>query len=231
MKLKLIRLFILGIFGLISFQLLAQDEYKAEIGIEGGESYYLGEANSQPFSNMRTAYGGFFRYRLAQRLALRAELTSATVAGQGIKDNLVYAGDICGEFNFFDLEKNQYKQFSKTFSPYIFAGVGMMTDVYKGQSLPEMSLPFGIGLKVKLGDRWNLNVQWSNRLLLADNLEGTTKPLIPDPFNNSNSLNGSNILNNDLLSTFTVGISFDIWKKHCDCENSSVLKDRHKYKH
>ncbi|MDP4240474.1 MAG: DUF6089 family protein [Bacteroidota bacterium] len=225
---KLIRLFIFGIFGLISFQLSAQDEYKAEIGIEGGGSYYLGEANSHPFSNMRMAYGGFFRYRFDQRLAARVELVSATVAGQGINDNSVYAGDLCGEFNFFDLEKNQYKQFSKTFSPYIFAGIGMMTGVYDGQTSPEFSLTFGVGLKVKLVDRWNLNIQWSNRVLLADNLEGTG---IHSTYNNSNSLNGSNILNNDLLSTFTVGLSFDIWKKHCDCENSSVIKDRHKYKH
>ena len=79
-------------------------------------------------------------------------------------------------------------------------------------------------MKVKLGQRCNLNVQWTTRLLLADNLEGVKT------LNNPGGLNGSNPFNNDLLSTLTVGISFDIWKKLCDCENSTVMKDKHKYK-
>jgi hypothetical protein len=128
------------------------------------------------------------------------------------------------------LEKDEYKQFSKIFSPYIFAGIGMMNYSYKkdttgsASSKLSPSIPFGIGIKVKLGSRWNLNAQWTNRLLLADNLEGVPK------LNNQNKLNGTNAFNNDLLSTFTIGISYDIWKKNCNCENSTVTKDRHKYK-
>ena len=36
--------------------------------------------------------------------------------------------------------------------------------------------------------------------------------------NDLNKLNGTNIFNNDLLSTLTVGISFDFWMKQCDCK-------------
>ncbi len=229
MKLKRIRLLIFSVFCLISFQSFAQEDYKAEIGVSAGGSYYIGDVNSLPFSNMNPAFSGYLRYNFDPRLAARAELTLATISKTGSFNNRILAGDICGEFNFFELEKNENKQFSKTYSPYIFAGMGMMTEVYKGQKLPEFSIPFGVGFKVKLGNRWNLDLKWSNRLLLADNLEGTTKPSIPDPLNNSNRLNGSNFLNNDLLSTFTIGLSFDIWKKHCDCENSTVLKDSHNY--
>ena len=50
---KLIRFFILGVFTLVSVQLAAQDEYHAEIGVNGGGSYYLGDANSQLFNNMQ----------------------------------------------------------------------------------------------------------------------------------------------------------------------------------
>jgi len=226
---KLIRLFIFSVFSLIAVQLSAQDFYRAEIGVNGGGSYYLGEANRTLFTNIQPAFSGFLRYRFDPRFAARIELTSATAAGTGFT-NQVFATDLCGEFNFFDFEKNQYKRFSKTFTPYIFAGMGMMSAVYNGQTLPELSLPFGIGMKVKISDRLNFNVQWSNRLMFADNLEGTTAPEKPDAFNNPNSLNGTSILNNDLLSTFTVGISFDFWKKECDCQNSAVRKDRHKFK-
>lgn len=248
MKLKLIGLFILGGLSLNLFQLQAQDvkleknEYKAEIGVSGGGSYYLGDANSQLFNNMQLTYGGFFRYILNQRIAFRAELNSADISGV-YKDqgnvltfkNTLYSADICGEFNFFDLEKNPYKQFSKPFSPYIFTGFGAMTNMYLGQQIPEISWVFGLGMKVKLAKRLNLNVQWSNKLLLpiiitagskdngvaiyhADAMENI------QVLNNSGGLNGTNLFNNDLLSTLTIGISLDIWKKPCDCLNSNYSK-------
>ena len=214
---KLIRFFILGVFALLSVHLAAQDEYHAEIGVNGGGSYYLGDANSQLFNNMQFAYSGFFRYCLNPRLAAKIEIANTVVSETGFK-NQARATDVCGEFNFFDLEKNEYKQFSKTFSPYIFGGFG---GVVYSQSF-TMSIPFGIGMKVKLGNRLNFNAQWTTRLLLADNLEGLPA------FNNSHGLNGTNLFNNDILSTFTIGLSVDIWKKLCDCENSSVIKDSNK---
>ena len=216
---KLIRFLILGVFTLVSVQLAAQDEYHAEIGVNGGGSYYLGDANSQLFNNMQFAYSGFFRYCFNPRLAAKIEITNTVVSGTGFK-NQALATDVCGEFNFFDLEKNEFKQFSKTFSPYIFGGFG---GVAYSRSF-NMSIPFGIGMKIKLGNRLNFNAQWTTRLLLADNLEG-----LPE-FNNSHGLNGTNLFNNDILSTFTIGLSVDIWKKLCDCENSSVLKDNHKFR-
>lgn len=241
MKKKLIRLFILSVFSLISnhlsAQILVQDEYRAEIGVAGGGSYYLGDANNLSFKNMQIDYGAFFRYRFNPRMALKVEFSSTKIGGdfnylnnQTITiNNAVNAFDLTGEFNFFDLEKNEYKRFSKIFSPYIFAGVGMMNYSYAdstgGKSNSTgISIPFGIGMKVMLGKRWNLNVQWTNRLLFADNLEGLPK------LNNPNGFNGNNPFNNDLLSTVTVGISFDIWKKQCDCENATVKKDKHNFK-
>jgi hypothetical protein len=236
MKMKLIRLFVLFGFGLISNQLsaqiLVQDEYKAEIGVTGGSSYYLGDANNLLFNNTQVAYGAFFRYRFNPRISLKAEIDGTKVGGifnyltnQSILlNNPVYAFDLTGEFNFFDLEKNAYKRFSKIFSPYIFAGVGIMnySDTISSTKYTP-SIPFGVGMKVLLGKRWNLNVQWTTRLLLADNLEG--KPEL----NNPGTLNGNNPFSNDMLSTFTVGISFDIWKKQCDCEDTAVKKDNHNY--
>lgn len=229
MKFKLIRLLILGVLVPITNHLSAQalepDEYRAEIGVSGGGSYYTGDANSLLFKNMQIAYGAFFRYRFNPRMAAKAEFNRTTIGGEFnylntpiTINNAVNAFDFTGEFNFFDLEKNQYKRFSKIFSPYIFAGLGMM--IYDST---RVSIPFGVGVKVMLGKRWNLNVQWANRILLADNLEGLPA------LNNPNGLNGTNLFNNDLLSTITVGISFDIWKKPCDCENSVVKKDKHKY--
>lgn len=73
------------------------------------------------------------------------------------------------------------------------------------------SYPVGLGYKFMLGERLNLNLSWSNRLLLTDKMEGKSA------LNNANGLNGSNIFNNDLLSTFSVGLTYNIWKKSCNC--------------
>jgi len=222
MKLKVIRIFILCLICLISVNLSAQDEYRAEIGINGGGSYYLGDANSQLFKNMQLAYGGFFRFTYNPRIAVKAELTSTDVQGTGF-NNHVLAIDMTGEFNFFDLEKKENALNSKIFSPYIFAGAGMMNYKYQDGNSKKLllnpSIPFGLGMKLKLGIRWNLNVQWTTRLLLADNIEGTSV------LNNPNGLNGSNPLNNDILSSLTIGISYNIWKKICDCKNTSINKE------
>jgi hypothetical protein len=223
MKFKLIRSVILVVFAFIGMQIWAQppvlDEYKAEVGLNGGSSYYLGEDNDVLFNHMSPSLSGFVRYRFNTRLALKAEFSSTNVVGNTLMNRLLYFGDVCGEFNFFDLEQNPYKRFSKPFSPYIFLGAGMITDIYTGQNAPEFYIPFGLGMKLKLAKRWNLNVQWCNRLLLADNLEGDTSPSISSKYNNPNNLNGTNILNNDVLSTFTIGISYDFWKKECSCLN------------
>jgi hypothetical protein len=225
MKLKLIRfLFLIGAT-FATFLVRAQEDkpdlrvYKAEIGLSGGGSYYLGDANSQLFSNMQLAYGGFFRYILNPRIAFRAEFNNTDIVGNSVVfRNTINSTDFCAEFNFFDLEKNTYKQFSKTFSPYIFAGIGGISGKYTdgknntSDSL-KISIPFGVGMKVKLGNRWNLNVQWSSKLMLSDTMEGV------EALNNPNKLNGTNIFNNDLISTVTVGISFDIFEKTYNSEN------------
>jgi len=223
MKIKLIRSVILVIFAFSVMQIWAQppvlDEYRAEIGLNAGGSYYLGEDNGQLFNHTSPCLSTFVRYRFNTRLALKAELLATNVVGNKVNNRLIYFGDLCGEFNFFDLEQNPYKRFSKPFSPYIFLGAGLVTDIFTGQKIPEFSIPFGIGMKVKLATRLNLNIQWCNRLILADNLEGDTSPQISTKYNNPNNLNGTNILNNDVSSTFTIGISYDFWKKECSCLN------------
>lgn len=220
MNFKLIRYAITGFLllgaGLMNAQ---EDTYFAEIGVHGGSSYYLGDANNVLFKNAQLSYGLIYRQKFNPRLAAHLSWNSATVAGKGSIDNVnnisfnnrVNAFDLAGEFNFFSYERKEYLPFSKTFTPFIFAGVGGAL----GNSVATMSLPFGVGFKAMLGDRLNLNIMWSNRLMFNDNLEGKAD------FNDHAELNGTNIFNNDMLSTLSVGITLNIWKKKCDCSSES----------
>jgi hypothetical protein len=220
MNFKLIRYAITGFLLLLAGLVNAQeDTYFAEIGVHGGSSYYLGDANNVLFKNAQLSYGLIYRQKFNPRLAAHLSWNSATVAGKGSIDNVnnisfnnrVNAFDLAGEFNFFSYERKEYLPFSKTFTPFIFAGVGGAL----GNSVATMSLPFGVGFKAMLGDRLNLNIMWSNRLMFNDNLEGKAD------FNDHAELNGTNIFNNDMLSTLTVGITLNIWKKKCDCSSES----------
>ena len=220
MNFKLIRYAITGFLLLLAGLVNAQeDTYFAEIGVHGGSSYYLGDANNVLFKNAQLSYGLIYRQKFNPRLAAHLSWNSATVAGKGSIDNVnnisfnnrVNAFDLAGEFNFFSYERKEYLPFSKTFTPFIFAGVGGAL----GDSVATMSLPFGVGFKMMLGDRLNLNIMWSNRLMFNDNLEGKAD------FNDHAGLNGTNIFNNDMLSTLSVGITLNIWKKKCDCSSES----------
>ena len=219
MNFKLIRYAITGFLLLLAGLVNAQeDTYFAEIGVHGGSSYYLGDANNVLFKNAQLSYGLIYRQKFNPRLAAHLSWNSTTVAGKGIAHNVdtlfnnrVNAFDLAGEFNFFSYERKEYLPFSKTFTPFIFAGVGGAL----GNSVATMSLPFGVGFKAMLGDRLNLNIMWSNRLMFNDNLEGEAD------FNDHAELNGTNIFNNDMLSTLTVGITLNIWKKKCDCSSES----------
>lgn len=228
MNFKIIRYLQIGIFLVLLNALKAQNKeqiYFSEIGVNGGTSFYIGDANSTLFKNPQLSAGLIYRQKINSRLAAHFEWNYTTVKGSGtITDgsivpfnNSLNVLDICGEFNFFSYERKPYLPFSQIFSPFIFAGIGGMLYKYDNAylSFPKFSIPFGVGFKLMLGNRFNLNLMWSQRLLLADEMEGISD------FNNHNglSLNGTNVLNNDLLSTFSVGITYNFWKKKCNCSN------------
>ena len=219
---KILIVFVLGIF---SLQMYAQQrEYRSEIGILGGGAYYLGDANKIPFKNMTADYGLLYRYLFDTRLSIKAEFARTSLAGEKelvTFDSSIYLLDVCGEFNFFELTKSSSKRFSKIFSPYIFLGLGALNYSYEDKNTFGMTIPFGVGFKVKLGGRWNINIMHTTRLLLKDDLEGIAK------YNNPYRLNGGNFMNNDLLSTMTVGVTFDFWERKCDCRNVRPARNRY----
>lgn len=225
MKFRLIGLLVLCCIIFNNSNINSQENYRAEIGVNGGGSFYLGDANNALFKNMEPTFGLIYRHKLNPRIAGHISWNKTSVAVDttsvngisGKFKNPVNAIDFCGEFNFFDLEKKEYKPFSKTFSPFIFAGIGgMLYSSETTQTFKErISIPFGVGFKMMLGERFNLNLMWSNRLSLSDKLEGK------DSLNDPAKLNGTNIFNNDLLSTISVGLTFNIFKEKCDCSDET----------
>ena len=198
-------IFISGCLFLLVSTVRSQSEYLAELGVNGGISYLLDDKNSVPFNNTFLELGLIYRHNFNERLSAHlAWNNTRNIYFNPLDTIMLNIIDLCGEFNFFDLIKRQYKPRSTNFSPYIFAGAGFAFN----QQTSGVNIPFGVGIKYKLGSRFNLNAQWAHRLMLnTDKLEGI-----------ESALNGSNFMNKDLISTFTIGLSYDFWKRPCDCK-------------
>ena len=141
--------------------------------------------------------------------------------------------DLTGEYNFFHFGLDEHDVRMHPVTPFIFLGVGMTAHnvlasnkrdyplvgwktaadgTYKyHEPAFAMYIPVGVGLKWKFAPRWQLQLAWQHQIyvLNGDGLEGVIAQNAPDKFNDSYQMNGSNILNNDIVSTLTVGLVFE----------------------
>ena len=188
--------------------------YRCEYGLQGGIGYYVGELSPHIFMRPREVAGMQFRYKFTPRWALQAKAQYQRLsfrppqAAQDYSNRLVNI-DVTGEFNFFRFGIRQYDKRVKPLTPYIFLGIG--AGVYNDVSRVGVYLPFGFGLKWKFAPRWGLNLAWQQQLYFTDGLEGR------DEYGNTWNLNGSDFLNNDLVSTLTLGIVFEFVRQRSAC--------------
>jgi hypothetical protein len=91
-----------------------------------------------------------------------------------------------------------------------------------------MYIPIGVGVKWKFAPRWQLQLAWQHQIYMSngDGLEGVITQDNPSKFNDSYQMNGSNILNNDITSTLTLGVVFEFAreKKVCvECQDDDYF--------
>lgn len=220
MSLRGNRFFVFIAFMFLSFITVTaqkQDDFKMEFGFHLGGS---GRTSAQLLNRIQLEGGLNLRYKFDDRLALRAELIQAGVYST-YRDaetmelmkltNPVLGFDICGEFNFFEFDTDPYKLNARRITPYIFAGIGILSYPYDGSYTVQPAIPLGVGFKIKLAPRLNMNIQYVHRLTFVDNMEG-----VPE-LNDTYKVKGSNFLNKDMLSVFSVGLTFDFWKRKGTC--------------
>lgn len=197
--------------------------YLCEIGVQGGMSYYVGDATQHIFMNPQYAAGAQFRYKFTPRWALQVkgqyqQIKFPKPDEQAIPQkgdyiyNQIVSIDGVAEFNFFRFGEWQYDTRIKPITPYIFLGIGV--GIYSDFGDVAAYLPFGFGLKWKFSQRCGLNIAWQHQFFFADNLENN---ILYDNFPTDYNMNGINILKNDLTSTLTLGIVFEFGKQKAVC--------------
>ena len=171
-------------------------------GIQGGYSYIIGDSGFDSY----VVAGIHVRYKFDQRWSLRAQVQQHVYPAKSEWGNI----DISAEYNFFRYGIDEYDLRVKAVSPFIAIGVGitstlkeLKTDPVSG--LKRVYVPIGIGVKWKFADKWQLQATWQHQVYLTrDDL---------DKMGWDGAI--TNIMNNYVLSTFTVGLSIDFFRlKH-----------------
>lgn len=239
MKFFRLKTTLLSLFLIVSVSLMQSQEnaeYKAEIGANIGVNFYTGDANTiarkglflNNLRNEQPDVGILFRYKFNKRTSIRLNYDYTQVKGNyeyyysnqiqniTLNNGAINIYDLSGEYNFFEFDNNKYKKFSKTYTPFVFAGIGyVQMPNSTEQTKSSVTIPFGFGIKAKINNRLNFNLMWTNHLLLRDNLEGLEQYTNPLP------MTVSNLMNNDLLTGINVGLSFDFWMRDCNCNSAS----------
>jgi hypothetical protein len=184
---------------------------QSSIDFIGGISNYHGDLQPKPytFKLSKLAYGAGISHQLGSQLSVRASFIFAKVEGddkfqkaQNLKArNLRFFSQV-KEFNI-NLQYNLMDIYTKKFTPYVFAGVGVFhfdpyifdnldNKIYlrtlstEGQGIPQylnrknykltqLNIPFGAGIRYALNEQFDLGFEIGYRKLFTDYLDDVSK--------------------------------------------------------
>jgi opacity protein-like surface antigen len=206
------------------------DQYRGELGVTGGTSFYLGDANpSKLFYGSGSAFGIMGRYNLNPRYSLKLCLMNAEVSGNTADfpnkfpegQNASFSRNFWDlgldlEFNFLDYGLPKYDRENSWFSPYIFLGGGITSyqDQVNDLSQLTFNFPFGLGVKFKVFSNVNAGFEWSLHNLFIDDFDVVDKN--SELLNNPYGVKNNTSKNNDKYSIANVFITIDLsQRKYC----------------
>ncbi len=178
-------------------------EYNHELGITGGVSFYLGDANNKtPFWKPRIAVGGMYRYNIDTRWAVKVCAIYAQVEGDTRDFEYIMPGGVHAsfkrsyvdaslsvEFNFLDIGESKYAIGNYKATPYIMLGVGLTaySDLFNAKNMYHVNIPVGIGGKWKINKRFTLGLEWSIHKMFIDNFDVTSSSniILDNPYQSS----------------------------------------------
>ncbi len=167
-----------------------------ELGFIVGGSYYIGDLNNRDhFIYSKPAIGIFYRLSNDYRSAFRFGLNYGKIGAQDSQHNIAYQQERSLGFTSTVYEFNSLAEFNFTeyrigderhrFTLFIFGGLNVFylsTEVNGGVGVPEnkraskiqMSVPFGVGVKMNLGKNVGLGIEWGPRRSFTDYLDGVS---------------------------------------------------------
>ncbi len=195
--------------------------YKFAIGAQIGMSGYLGDASSNLFAHPGFAGAGEFMYQFDSRWNFGGSLGLQTLSGNTADmDNVLPGGAVYdfkstvvdlnarAEFNFFNYGIGETYKKLRRWSPYLTLGVGVSLAMCDGSTAFAPTIPMGAGIKYKIGERLNLNIEFLMVKALGDHIDG---PQLSD----LTQIKSSFIKNNDWYSRISIGIRYE-FSRRCE---------------
>jgi hypothetical protein len=170
--------------------------HQHELGFIGGGSYYIGDLNNRDhFIHSQPAFGIFYRlsndFRTAFRFGLNYGKIGASDSDPGVAyqqerslafTSTIYEFNALAEFNFKEYRIGHDKH---RFTLFIFGGLSVFhfqteasggVGVDEGKKVPttQVSVPFGIGIKMNLGRKVGLGLEWGPRRTFTDYLDNVS---------------------------------------------------------
>lgn len=205
----------------------AQDDgYLMEVGVGGGSSFYLGDANSRMYDNTNGAFAIVARYNVNPRFALKANLATAGISGSTeYSYGALPGGQLSFSRTLYELGMQMEWGFcgygmtgwsgQHRLAPYGLMGIGITYAPKPVSNDLTASFPLGLGVRYKLSERVNIGLEWTMRFSASDRLDVTqnTDPSFENPF----MIKGKGIKNRDSYSFTLLYVTFDILERPCNC--------------
>ncbi|MDR2887758.1 MAG: DUF6089 family protein [Bacteroidales bacterium] len=209
-----------GLLMLAFMPLAVFAQRKADYGIFGGVSSYLGDINPEKaFYSPSPAAGFFYRYNLHPRHSLRAAVFAGGLNAEDRDfDNAFqqnrdasFSGSAAEmtvqfEFNFFPYA-TEGKRWNST--PYFAGGVGMvLVDAEEAALCP--AIPISLGFKINVGKNIGLEAEYGVRKTFYDNFDGLNYLTVPEDYHVWTH-------NNDWYTFMGICITWKIFNKLAGC--------------
>lgn len=214
-------------------------EYKMDMGAGLGGCFYIGDANSVPFSNLSMMGALTARRILNPRMAVKANLAFGHIHGTtdgifiptdaysqtpegGIPTKVGFSRNVLDigaqfELNFWGFGTGVGYKGNSRITPYILAGAGVTIGMGGGAAAcGGMNIPVGIGVKYKLKPRVNIGFEWTMRFSSTDKLDATPEGTqLKDPYGVESGM----FKNKDSYSFAMFFITYDMFPKYRKCNN------------
>lgn len=170
----------------------AKAQKKVDLGFFGGGSYYLGDINqSKQFYSLSYAFGGLYRYNINPRYSIRGSAYYGNLQADDLDFNnrfqqsrdTRFSGTVLDVTLQFEFNFMPYSTFGKSgeYTVYTTGGIGLafintsnLAPTYK------LVIPFGVGVKVNLGKKMGIGIEWGVRKMFYDELDGYANPVDPE---------------------------------------------------
>ena len=211
MQIKLKKVFLLLVILCVTANSVkSQDTFYGEFGLTGGCGFVLGDTNDFLFKYTQPVGGAYLYYKFDGRWEARLQVDGGLL-GYASGQSMSYAGlQALGEFNFFNFGVKKWEAHYSWVSPCLVAGLGAVVYDFGGKPKLTATIPLGLGVKFKLGNRTNLGMYWMVMRAFSDKMDN-----MPNP----NGEYGKFWNNQDWYSTAQVFLSFNFYKICAPCRN------------